>query len=191
MTGRTHDLAAITLAHGALVYAGFPQMTLGTCALASIATLIGAMIPDLDQPVAKLWRRIPILGGVIGRVASLMLGGHRIITHSLVGMAGIGILLKVILEYMQTFVLVDMQVVWSAAMLGMLSHLITDSLTREGVPWLFPIPLRFGFPPVRALRLTTGGMIERGAIFPLLVVTNIYWIYMYYGSYLVFFKHLR
>ena len=45
-----------------------------------------------------------------------------------------------------------------------------DSFTKEGVPWLLPIPIKFGFPPLRRLRITTGKGIEKFIIFPLLIV---------------------
>lgn len=65
-------------------------------------------------------------------------------------------------------------------MIGYLSHLLTDSLTTEGVPWFFPIPIRLGFPPFKSLRLKTGGLIEKVLIFPGLVILNAYLFYSYY-----------
>jgi hypothetical protein len=35
-----------------------------------------------------------------------------------------------------------------------------DSFTKEGVPWLLPIPIKFGFPPLKRLRVTTGKLGE-------------------------------
>jgi hypothetical protein len=45
-----------------------------------------------------------------------------------------------------------------------------DSFTKEGVPWLLPIPYRFGFPPLRRLRITTGKTLEKFVMFPFLLV---------------------
>jgi membrane-bound metal-dependent hydrolase YbcI (DUF457 family) len=64
-------------------------------------------------------------------------------------------------------------------MLAQLSHLLADSLTIEGVPWLFPIPFKFGFPPFAFLRMKTGGWIERLLVFPSVFVLTL-WIYYYY-----------
>jgi membrane-bound metal-dependent hydrolase YbcI (DUF457 family) len=44
-----------------------------------------------------------------------------------------------------------------------------DSFTKEGVPWLLPIPFKFGFPPLRRLRVTTGKGMESFVVLPLLI----------------------
>jgi membrane-bound metal-dependent hydrolase YbcI (DUF457 family) len=65
---------------------------------------------------------------------------------------------------------VDIWLVWAAFMIGMVSHLVMDSFTKEGVPWLLPIPVKFGFPPIRRLRITTGKTIENFIILPGLLI---------------------
>lgn len=67
-------------------------------------------------------------------------------------------------------------------MIGMISHLVMDSFTKEGVPWLLPIPVKFGFPPVRRLRITTGKAIEKFAVEPLLVIILIVICTMNYST---------
>jgi membrane-bound metal-dependent hydrolase YbcI (DUF457 family) len=89
-----------------------------------------------------------------------------------VGIFLFGFLSKFILQLMSTFVLVDMNIVWFAFMTGFISHLLADTITKEGVPWLFPLPFRFGVPPLRILRIKTGGFIEKLIFFPGLVITN-------------------
>ena len=59
-------------------------------------------------------------------------------------------------------------------MLGVTSHLIMDTFTKEGVPWLLPLPFKFGFPPVRAWRITTGKKAEMLVILPLLVAAIVW-----------------
>ena len=51
-----------------------------------------------------------------------------------------------------------------------------DTLTKEGVPWLLPLPYKFGLPPVRRLRITTGKNIENFVVLPLLVIILI-WLF--------------
>jgi len=80
--------------------------------------------------------------------------------------------------------------VWWAVMIGYLSHLIMDSLTTEGVPWFFPIPVRLGFPPIKIMRIKTGGLLEKILVFPGLLLINSYLIYINYYLYLNFFRHL-
>ena len=85
MIGRTHALAAFT-ALGVAYFARSPQtMSLATVLVGLLANQIGGIAPDIDQPTAPFWRNLPI-GGPIGRVVDRMLGGHRFITHSLIGL---------------------------------------------------------------------------------------------------------
>lgn len=73
-------------------------------------------------------------------------------------------------------------------MLGMLSHLVMDSLTKEGVPWFFPIDLNIGFPPFKFLRPATGGLVEKALVFPGLLLINGYLVYLHYGELINYFK---
>lgn len=188
MTGRTHDLAAFT----ALTYVarnhGTQDMTLATMIVAFSANLIGGLAPDIDQPTADLWNRIPA-GSVIGRIICPVLGGHRLISHSLVGIVVFGVVTKYLLNIMHTVLLVDMNIVWWAFMIGFISHLLMDTITREGVPWLFPIPLHLGIPPLKALRMKTGGLLENSVVFPGLIVLNAYLYYHNYHKILDFLRH--
>lgn len=58
-------------------------------------------------------------------------------------------------------------------MIGYFSHLFMDMFTREGVPLLLPIPVKFGLPPFKRLRMTTGKAIETWVVFPTLILVNI------------------
>jgi membrane-bound metal-dependent hydrolase YbcI (DUF457 family) len=84
-------------------------------------------------------------------------GGHRGPTHSLLCLAitaAVGLLLR------ET-------IAWWALPLGVLSHLVLDTLTWGGVPWLWPWKRRF-----RAWSaLHTGSWVENGVVFPLLLIT--------------------
>ena len=89
MTARTHDLAAIT-ALGLVVWINpLPDITLSTALVAILANQIGGIAPDVDQPTAPFWRNLPI-GGFFGRVIDRLLGGHRFITHSILGLVLFG-----------------------------------------------------------------------------------------------------
>lgn len=188
MTGRTHDLAAFAALSYIIATQPIPQLSLGTAIFALGANFIGGLAPDLDQPTADLWRRIPA-GSVFSRMLAPFLGGHRYISHSILGVILFGFGLKWLLKMAGTVILVDMDIVWWAFMIGFISHLVTDSLTREGVPWLFPIPIKFGFPPFKALRLKTGGFIEKGIIFPLLLILESWIIYANYNTFLIFLRN--
>lgn len=187
MTGRTHDLAAFTALTIVLATEPLHKMSLATALVAFSANMIGGLAPDIDQPTAALWRRIRA-GSLIGRIIQPLLGGHRLISHSVIGIFLFGSFTWFLLDKLSGVLLVDMDVVWWAFMIGFLSHLFMDTFTREGVPWLFPIPIRFGFPPLRAFRMKTSGLVERSFVFPMLLIINIYVIYTSYGKFMEFIK---
>jgi inner membrane protein len=173
MTGRTHDLAAIT-ALGAvyLVLTPTQTLTLATVLVAILANQIGGIAPDIDQPTAPFWRNLPI-GGPIGRAFDKLLGGHRFLTHSLLGVILFGLLTHWLLQLLHPIMpTIDSQVVWIAFMIGLISHLVMDMFTKEGVPWLLPVPIKFGLPPFRQLRITTGKASETFVVLPGLIGIN-------------------
>lgn len=172
MTGRTHDLAAFT-ALGVVVLSQPPRtVTLATALVAVLANLIGGIVPDIDQPTAPLWRNLPV-GKYIGRVFGVLNGGHRFLTHSIIGLALFGFGAHWLLIALHPVMAqVDIDLVWWAFIIGMVSHLVMDSFTREGVPWLLPLPYKFGLPPVKSLRVRTGHFSENVIIFPGLIVFN-------------------
>lgn len=188
MTGRTHDLAAFTALTFVIVTQPLQEMTLATAIVAFSANMIGGLAPDIDQPTAKLWGDFRG-GSIIGRLVHPLFGGHRFISHSIIGLFLFGIVTKYLLSLVGSVVLVDMEIVWWAFMIGMVSHLIMDTLTEDGVPWLFPIPWKIGFPPFRFMRIKTGSVIEKSFIFPMLLIANIYMIWVNYGKILDMFRH--
>ncbi|MEO5950534.1 MAG: metal-dependent hydrolase [Candidatus Saccharimonadales bacterium] len=171
MKARTHDLAAITALTGVvLIMPTAPTVTLATAIVAVFANQLGGIAPDIDQPTAPFWRNLPI-GGVIGRVIAKMLGGHRFITHSILGLILLGFLSHLLLTVIQPIIPhVQIEFVWWAFMIGAVSHLIMDTFTKEGVPWLLPIPVKFGILPVKRLRITTGKAVENFAVVPILFI---------------------
>ena len=188
MMGRTHDLATFT-ALSYVVATQPPQtITLATGITALLVGIVGGLTPDIDQPTADLWRKLPA-GSVISRIFYPFLGGHRYISHSIVGILFFGFLSKFAFAKIGTVLLVNMDIVWSAFMVGYIMHLIMDTLTQEGVPWLFPIPFKFGFPPLKFLRIKTASFIEKSVIFPGLLFLNAYIYYRYYAKFLDIIRH--
>lgn len=191
MTGRTHDLAAITVL-GIIVLSQPPRtVTLATAIVAVFANLIGGIAPDADQPTAPFWRNLPV-GKYFGRAFGMLNGGHRFITHSLIGVALFGFAAHWLLVSLRPILgSVDRDLVWWAFMIGMISHLIMDSFTKEGVPWLLPVPIKFGFPPLKRLRITTGKLVEKLGIFPALLIFNAIWYASHYQRILeILHRHL-
>jgi inner membrane protein len=181
MIARTHDLAAITgLVAVVILLSPLPPMSLATMIAAVLANQLGGIAPDIDQPTAPFWRNISV-GRFFGRFFGRIMGGHRFLTHSLLGLALLGFCMHWLLTILQPVMpSVRIDFVWWAFMIGMFSHLVMDSFTKEGVPWLLPIPIKFGFPPLRRLRITTGKAIENFIILPGLAIVLIILCTVYY-----------
>lgn len=98
------------------------------------AAIMGALFPDIDTPESALGRRLPFF--------SLLGGGHRGWTHSLVGLVLFSTLLLFVFS-------IDIAMAFAA---GYLSHLLLDMLNPAGVRifWPFPLSLRFCSIPSRS-----------------------------------------
>jgi membrane-bound metal-dependent hydrolase YbcI (DUF457 family) len=188
MTGITHQMVALLAALWLVtLYPVSLGPTLGI--LAIVAVMIGALTPDLDQPTANIWRRL--LGGrAVGNIFQWFSGGHRHMTHSLIGIAIIG--------YMTRWVAVHLiseayrgpaLVIWIAYMVGYISHPIADTLTDRGVPWLWPFKINIKVPPgPEEVRVTTDSFVETllvrgGIIIAALLLLTKHWpaIRYYFG----------
>lgn len=188
MTGRTHDLVAFTAMSFIVATQSIPQMSLATAFVAFSANMIGGLAPDIDQSTGTLWKRIR-LGSFFGKLLSPIFGGHRHISHSILGIIFFGVLSGLFLVLSSNVLIVNSEIVWWSFMIGVISHLIADTFTHDGVPWLFPIPVKLGIPPIKALRFHTGSFIEKGIIFPGLILLNFYIFYAYHKEIIDFLKH--
>lgn len=135
------------------------------------ATVLGASAPDLDTPTGGLWRKIPA-GGVISHIIKpVFIGGHRHITHSILGLAAFAglfyLLIKIILF---SFLIHNSYFLILAYAVGHASHIFADMFTEEGVPVLFPWDYHFGIPPnpLDKVRIKTGQWFENLVVYPLL-----------------------
>ena len=190
MTGRTHDLAAFTALSLVIANYPLPHISLATGLVAFSANMIGGLAPDSDQPTGDLWHKLPA-GGLYAKLITPFFGGHRYISHSLLGVILFGAVSYWILKLASSVVLVDMSIVWWAFMIGFISHLVMDTFTHEGVPWFFPIPWKIGFPPIADLRLKTGGFLEKSIVFPGLILFAAFIFYNNYSKFLSIFHKLH
>lgn len=189
MTGRTHDLAAFTALSVIVLSQPIRTVSLATAIVALFANLIGGIAPDADQPTAPFWRNLPV-GKYFGKMFGAVNGGHRFLTHSLLGVAIAGLALHFLLIFLGPVLgTVDTGLVWWAFIIGMLLHLVMDTFTKEGVPWLLPIPIKFGLPPIRAFRIKTGKFTETFGVFPALLVFNAFWFGAHYQQILNILHH--
>jgi inner membrane protein len=191
MTGRTHDLAAITALGVVVLTQPMGTVSLATAFVAVFANLIGGIAPDIDQPTAPFWRNLPV-GSYFGRLFGNLIGGHRFITHSILGVIIAGYLTNLLLFFLQPIMPnVDIGLVWWAFMIGLVSHLVMDMFTKEGVPLFLPFPFKIGLPPFKRLRLTTGKSVEILVIFPGLLAFNLWLYYTHYHQILdLLHKHV-
>jgi inner membrane protein len=190
MTARTHDAAAITILLVVALVHTPETIRLSTLLLAILMNQIGGITPDIDQPTAPLWRNLPE-GHIVGKVFDKLLGGHRFISHSLVGLVLFGWLCNLLLHFLHPLMPhVDIQLVWYAFLIGYVSHLVMDTFTKEGVPWLLPIPVKFGFPPVKALRITTGKWVETCIVLPGLLLFDVWLCWGHYGHLVTLLRHV-
>ena len=149
-------------------------MTVATALAAVLANQLGGIAPDIDQPTAPLWRNLPV-GRYVGKIFGALVGGHRFLSHSLLGVGVFAVLARLALEFFQPMMpRIDIGFVWFAFVIGMVSHLIMDTFTKEGVPWLLPLPFKIGIPPLKAWRITTGKGVEMYIILPLLIIITVW-----------------
>jgi inner membrane protein len=145
---------------------------------------LGALTPDIDNARSSLGKRL----GPISR-GFQHLTGHRTFFHSLLGLAIVGAIvwagqyalglalynagLKLTGAALNSgynpsgaFIAPGVGIAFAGLMIGYFLHLVADSLTERGVPWLWPYKVYFGFPPNHHLRFRTGSLWE-----PIVVVT--------------------
>lgn len=187
MTSRTHDLTALTALDLVLISHPLPQISLTTGVVSLGACFLGSLLPDIDEPSSEFWQRIPV-GRFFGELTHQFIGSHRHLTHSLLGLIIVGIGLKYLLFLLSPTFLINMTIVWLAFMIGFVSHLLADCFTKEGIPLFFPIHWNIGFPPLKELRIKTGGRIEKFIVFPILLFGNIYLFYHHHQIYLNLIK---
>lgn len=142
---------------------------------------LGALTPDIDNARSTLGKKLGPISKGIQHVA-----GHRRFFHSIIGLLvmgaliwgaqyGIGVLLyrtgadagaRQLGEALAGSALgIDVAkgagIAFTALLIGYFLHLVADSLTIGGVPWLWPSRVRFGFPPNHKWRFKSGTWVEK------------------------------
>lgn len=165
MTARTHD--AFAFASLITVTAYFPpgEINLVTAFAAVVGNIIGATIPDIDQASNRLWKFLPA-GEHLGRVLRRAFIRHRTLTHSFLGMFLVYRILAWLLPKILNENYLNVNVIFAAIMIGYISHLVADFVTKDGLPLLFPIKWNIGFPPISQLRITAGSWVENLVVLP-------------------------
>ena len=174
MIARTHNIIAFASILTLAIYYPPTHLTTSTVVIALIANTIGSMLPDIDQASNKLWDMLPF-GDNVGKILSNIFLSHRSLSHSLIGLFIADKIILWLLPKILNGSNISMHFVWISIMIGYISHLLADGLTEEGIPLLFPIKVKFGFPPIKSWRIKTGHWVEKYLITSGVVV-YIFWM---------------
>lgn len=159
MTGNTHIIGGLAAS------LAFAQVTDYEPILIVGAGVVGALIPDICHGGSKIGRKFKILSKVINT-----LFGHRSFTHSLLFLVLIAILLT-------SFV--DNESIVMGILVGIVSHLILDMATKNGIKLLYPLKITVRFP----ITTRTGGTVEY-LVFAVLSLLTVYFGYGVFGKYI-------
>ena len=114
--------------------------------LFTIIVLVSSFIVDIDSTRSKAGKKLWMLSYPIN-----FLFRHRGLFHSLLLWIVVVFLISLVSKY------------WIAVLIGVLSHLILDSLTKQGINFFYPLTFKVkGF-------IKTGGILE-WIVFVLIVV---------------------
>lgn len=121
---------------------------------------LGALLPDLDHPKSKLGHKVPAVSHLFH-----FLFGHRGFLHSLFFVVIVSAVALMIFGNVISFPI----------MLGMLAHLASDCLTKEGINLIYPFK-----------QFSIKGFVETGSIAEfILFLVSVFLILTYiFGSFL-------
>lgn len=94
-----------------------------------VATVCG-LLPDIDEDGSIVSQALGPVGWALSKTISFAAGGHRGATHTIPAALVVAGLVLVVSRNPHLA---------AAAFVGYVSHLVGDTLTPMGVPWLWPI----------------------------------------------------
>ncbi|MCA9388517.1 metal-dependent hydrolase [Candidatus Berkelbacteria bacterium] len=182
MTDKTHQLIGLTAATSLFfVFHPTDQLTWGIAGTIAIGSFIGSVLPDIDQPTSDIWDVVPA-GEWLGKLTSKSLGGHRNLSHSILGFLLFTFLFNWLVQsFLKTGTFIDSPILLESFMAGFIAHLLADSVTVMGIPLFWPFGANMGFPPrpFHGIRILTGKWFENLIVFPgvvivlaLIIITN-------------------
>ncbi|MED0709661.1 metal-dependent hydrolase [Aneurinibacillus aneurinilyticus] len=105
------------------------------------AVLLGALLPDIDKKGTTISRHVPVLPWLFSKVF-----GHRTALHSL-------LFVWLLYTYLPYWLPMPFVI---GLVIGVLSHLLGDMMTHQGIRLLWPLPFDIRLP----MTFETGGKIE-------------------------------
>lgn len=175
MRGPTHALAGATTA-GLFLVGHWPHQY--PLLVLSAVSGFAALLPDLDNSESTI-ENIRVAGVRPLKVPAWFIDKmfkHRGFLHSLLAVAMLTFILLGFLPQLPHEIDI-------AIILGYLSHLVTDSLTPEGIPWIYPVDWRGTLLP-KFLCIRTGSFMETIFFVGLVVV---YIVFLSKAHYLLLF----
>ena len=144
-----------------------------------LLVLLGALLPDIDHPGSILGRRCSFISRTLHNWF-----GHRSITHSILGIlllaslcTGIGSLLVALCNAQHIIFSASSIAILHLALFSLLFgyalHLFADSLTKEGIPLLWPHKKRYALIPFAALRFRVGTWAEHLILWSLIFCVGV------------------
>lgn len=169
MTGKTHQIVGLGTGFSYFLFSQPASYNPATLAAVLIGSSLGALLPDIDQPTAELWDKIPFLGHTAGKITSKAVFGHRNLTHSILGVVIFGLLIHRLVFLFPDYWSINQTILFISIMVAYGTHLFLDSVTVEGIPLLFPLQRNFGLPPkpLEGVRIMSGKWFENLVLFPL------------------------
>lgn len=185
MTYKTHLSTGLLFSSIVFLLIDKIELSPALAVILIFSTLLGASAPDLDTPTGGLWGKIPA-GSVISRIVHpVFIGGHRHLSHSLIGFGLFTFLFWLLEKYLISlnsyYLLLNSANALLAFALGYASHLFADVFTEAGVPIFFPWDYHFGIPPdpFGKIRIKTGHWFENLIIYPLVNLVLLLVVYLY------------
>ncbi|GIO22708.1 metal-dependent hydrolase [Oceanobacillus sp. J11TS1] len=151
MTGKTHIMAGITATTAIVTMTNEFQPEWFIAAGAA-----GGLLPDICHSGSKIGRRFPVISRFVNTIF-----GHRTFTHSLLFLALMAFILPK---------LVNNTSITTGLLIGMMTHLLLDAATKQGIKLLYPAKITIRFP----ITTRTGGKAE-SILLLLLTVATLYY----------------
>lgn len=167
MTGKTHRIIGLVAGGAYFLASAEPAYQPATFGAVIFASYFGSLMPDIDNAGADIWHTLPF-GHAVGKVTDPILQ-HRNFSHSALGICAYGAILYLILKTVPSYWGISIEPVMIASMIAYASHLLSDSITVEGIPLLWPWQRMLGIPP----RPFEGVRIQTGKWFENLVVLSV------------------
>jgi membrane-bound metal-dependent hydrolase YbcI (DUF457 family) len=157
MMGHTHWVIGVATWLGILAFTAVshaPAVVFGGTVIAAVA----ALCADIDTKNSMASKALGPITGAVSYLIRTLFGGHRKITHSILGMILIATGVYAMTHAFHWPVWIGL-----AILAGWASHIGSDMLTREGCPLLWPVSkTKYGLHLV-----TTGKRVEKYIIRPM------------------------